>query len=122
MFDSETETPLTPNAGFPSPIKQNGRLYFFRSQLEAYKRALAGLPPEPWKGVDELVPATLTAREFGFGRRTLGRRIAGAVVTSCGAQAAASASPGKPALCRAPSHVRKVARAATPARPGRAFS
>jgi len=89
MFDSQTLS--TRNARFPSPIKQNGRLYFFRRQLEEYKRALAGLPPEPWNGIDELVPATLAAREFGFGRRTLGRRITDAAITRCGAQTAASA-------------------------------
>jgi hypothetical protein len=62
---------------FPSPITQNGRLYFWRSQLEAHKRELAGLPPlnEP-DVIDVLVPAAQAASEFGFGRRTLGRRIA----------------------------------------------
>jgi len=63
---------------FPTPVRQaGGRLYFWRSQLEAYKRALAGLPaPEidPSKP-DVLIPAKDAAAEFGFGRRTLGRRV-----------------------------------------------
>jgi hypothetical protein len=61
----------------PKPVSQNGRLYFWRSQLEAYKRELAGLPPldNPSTTIDELVPAAQAAREFGFGRRTLGRRL-----------------------------------------------
>ena len=62
---------------FPAPIRQNGRLYFFRSHLEEHKRQLAGLPTAPFVGPDQLVPAPEVGREFGWGRRTLGRRIAG---------------------------------------------
>ena len=62
---------------FPIPVKQNGRLYFWRSQLETHKRQLAGLPPLDSLGmVDVLVLAAQVASEFGFGRRTLGRRVA----------------------------------------------
>jgi hypothetical protein len=62
---------------FPSPVQQHGRMYFWRSELEAYKRALAGLPPtDNPNAVDMLVPAAQAASEFGFGRRTLGRRVA----------------------------------------------
>jgi hypothetical protein len=60
---------------FPNPVRQNGRLYFFRSQLEAYKRALAGLPPVEFEGPEVLVPSNPVCLEFGVGRRTLGRRI-----------------------------------------------
>ena len=62
---------------FPSPVQQQGRMYFWRNELEAYKRALAGLPPtDNPNAVDMLVPAAQAASEFGFGRRTLGRRVA----------------------------------------------
>jgi hypothetical protein len=60
---------------FPPAIRQNGRLYFIRDQIENHKLALAGLPPKPPSGVIELVPAGQVAREFGFHRRTLGRRV-----------------------------------------------
>jgi hypothetical protein len=61
---------------FPAPVTQNGRLYFWRSQLERHKRKLAGLPLDNGpKTPDVLVPAAQAAAEFGFGRRTLGRRI-----------------------------------------------
>ncbi len=61
---------------FPSPITQNGRLFFWRSHLEAYKKALAGLPFEADPQPDVLVPAAKVATEFGVCRRTLGRRVA----------------------------------------------
>lgn len=61
---------------FPSPVTQNGRLFFIRDQVENHKRALAGLPPKPASDVVELVPAAKVAAEFGFCRRTLGRRVA----------------------------------------------
>jgi len=70
---------------FPQPLRSNGRLYWRRSQLEAYKRDLireamgasGDLPDCPaGDGVETLVPAGQVSREFGFGRRTLGRRIA----------------------------------------------
>ena len=60
---------------FPPAVRQNGRLYFIRDEIENHKLALAGLPPKPPSGVIELVPARQVAREFGFHRRTLGRRI-----------------------------------------------
>jgi hypothetical protein len=46
--------------------------------VEAYKRALAGLPPlalDP-DFIDVLIPAVSIAAEFGVGRRTIGRRVA----------------------------------------------
>ncbi len=66
---------------FPTPRRIKGRLYFLRSEVEAYKaKALAHAlgsepvapPPPP---VDSLVPAKVIAEELGFGRRTLGRRL-----------------------------------------------
>jgi hypothetical protein len=60
---------------FPPAIRQGGRLFFIRDQIENHKLALAGLPPRPPSGVIELVPAGQVAREFGFHRRTLGRRV-----------------------------------------------
>ena len=63
---------------FPKPIRQNGRLYFVERAIENYKRELAGLPPLPEDSVAKikLLPAVEVAAEFGFGRRTLGRRVA----------------------------------------------
>jgi hypothetical protein len=70
---------------FPKPTRECGRLYWSRAELEQYKRALlcarsgADTAPidAPAEGaVVELVPASQVAKEFGFGRRTLGRRIA----------------------------------------------
>ncbi len=62
---------------FPTPIRQaGGRLYFLRADVENYKLALAGLPPKTFDGPDVLVPAVHVAGELGFGRRTLGRRVA----------------------------------------------
>jgi hypothetical protein len=63
---------------FPQPVRQNGRLYFRRDQIENHKLALAGLPPRPASEVIELVPAAKIASEFGFHRRTLGRRLVSA--------------------------------------------
>ena len=63
---------------FPQPVRQNGRLYFRRDEIENHKLALAGLPPRPASEVIELVPAARVAAEFGFHRRTLGRRLVGA--------------------------------------------
>jgi hypothetical protein len=60
----------------PTPVTQNGRLYFWRSQIETHKRELAGLPPvDNRDAIDVLVPAARVATEFGWGRRTLGRRV-----------------------------------------------
>ncbi len=63
---------------FPAPVRQAGRLYFVDRAIENYKRALAGLPPladDPSAPI-KLRPASEVAADFGFGRRTLGRRIA----------------------------------------------
>ena len=64
---------------FPPAITLNGRLYFDRHLLENYKRALLGLAslPRDERAPIELVPSAQVVKEFGFGRRTLGRRIAG---------------------------------------------
>ena len=63
---------------FPAPIRQNGRLYFVDRAIENYKRELAGLPPLPEEPSAKIIlrPASDVAADFGFGRRTLGRRIA----------------------------------------------
>jgi len=67
-----------PSTNFPAPIRQNGRIYFVDRQIENHKRALAGLPllPDDPSAPIKLRPASEGAAEFGFGRRTLGRRIA----------------------------------------------
>jgi hypothetical protein len=68
---------------FPLPVRRNGRLYWLRSELEVYKRALVraarGLPDAaaPSHSIEEFVPSDQVAKEFGINRRTLGRRIAG---------------------------------------------
>ncbi len=70
---------------FPTPLRlHGGRLYWRRSALEAYKRALiraaGGNVAEPETNPAEpeiFVHADQVAKEFGFGRRTLGRRVAG---------------------------------------------
>ena len=63
---------------FPDPVRLNGRLYWHREAIENHKRSLLGLPPLPAdSGAKiELVSASDVAAEFGFGRRTLGRRLA----------------------------------------------
>jgi len=69
---------------FPAPRKLNGRLFWDRLDIENYKRALLGLPPldrNPSTPI-ELVPASQVTREVGFGRRTLGRRIAASTTNS----------------------------------------
>jgi hypothetical protein len=79
---------MTSTAQFPALIRQNGRLYGERGALENYKRVLAGMPPlnlDPNRPV-ELVPAKQIAAELGFGRRTLGRRIAVNVKADASAQ------------------------------------
>jgi hypothetical protein len=64
---------------FPLPIRPNGRkgerMYFRRSEVEAYKCALAGIAPPKLEGPDTLVPTPQLARELGWNRRTVGRRI-----------------------------------------------
>jgi hypothetical protein len=62
---------------FPAPREINGRKFFVRDEAEAYKRALAGLPPLPKADVIELVPAKTFAAELGISRRSLGRRFSG---------------------------------------------
>lgn len=68
---------------FPAPIRMRGRLFWRRSELESYKRALIahaiGEPPaeNAPPPVESFVTAEQVTKEFGFGRRTLGRRIAG---------------------------------------------
>jgi predicted DNA-binding transcriptional regulator AlpA len=69
---------------FPKPLRMNGRLYWRRSELEAYKQniirsALGEAAPSRENCHDEVelfVTAEQVTKEFGFGRRTLGRRIA----------------------------------------------
>jgi hypothetical protein len=66
------------NIQFPTPIRQRGRLYWDRFSIENHKRSLAGIAAlERDASPIELVPASQIAREFGFGRRTLGRLIEG---------------------------------------------
>ena len=66
------------NIEFPAPRKLNGRLYWDRFEIENYKRALLGLPPleRSTSTPIELITAAQITKEVGFGRRTLGRRIA----------------------------------------------
>ena len=67
----------------PAPFEMNGRLYFKRSELEAYKKAVFAWatggqlapPAESNPPVEEFVSAQQAARELGVGRRTIGRRI-----------------------------------------------
>ncbi len=62
---------------FPQPQLLNGRLYWTRSSLEKYKGQLLGKPFEPGPDfVESFVPSGQVGKEFGFGRRTLGRRVA----------------------------------------------
>jgi hypothetical protein len=70
---------------FPIPIRMNGRLFWQRSKLEAYKHQLISnaigseSAPADKTGlaVESFVSSEQVMKEFGFGRRTLGRRIAG---------------------------------------------
>lgn len=65
------------SAKVPSTVNQNGRRYFWRREIERYKKELAGLPlPEDTPAPDILVPARQFASELGVCVRTLGRRIA----------------------------------------------
>lgn len=75
---------------FPRPIVQNGRNYFDRYELENYKRELIGLTPLPRdeRAPIELVPSAKVTKEFGFGRRTLGRRMATGKSAAAAPQAA----------------------------------
>jgi hypothetical protein len=67
---------MTPE--FPTPVRLNGRLYFVDRAIENHKRKLAGLPalPDDPTAPIKLRPASEVAADFGFGRRTLGRRVA----------------------------------------------
>ncbi len=60
---------------FPSPVMQGDRVMFWRSHLEAYKLALAGLAHESNPLPDVLIRASTLCRELGICRRTLGRRL-----------------------------------------------
>ncbi len=76
---------MSNDPGFPLPIRLRGRLFWRRTELEQYKRnlmasAVGGAFAAHDSNHDQIetfVPAEQVAREFGFGRRTLGRRIAG---------------------------------------------
>jgi hypothetical protein len=60
---------------FPAAVTLKGRMFFWRSHLEAHKKALAGLPFDDNPQPDVLVPASQAAAEFGVCRRTIGRRV-----------------------------------------------
>ena len=73
--------PLNPE--FPRPVSIRGRLFFARSEIERHKAGLLGRVWEPGASfIDTFVPAAEVARELGFGRRTLGRRISAARETT----------------------------------------
>jgi acyl dehydratase len=66
-----------PEIKFPNPFRMNGRLYWRRSSLETYKRAIirqatgATDDPEPvHNDAETFVTAEQVTKEFGFGRRT----------------------------------------------------
>jgi hypothetical protein len=71
-----TEQAKTSTPEFPAPLRLNGRLFFDRHAIENFKRAAFGLPPEERTSEIKLIPAGQVAKEFGFARRTLGRRVA----------------------------------------------
>lgn len=66
----------------PASIIIGGRRYFQRSQIEHLKICLIAratgrdVPPYIMPTVEQFVPASQVAREFGLSRRTLARRIA----------------------------------------------
>ena len=65
------------SAQFPHVIEQKGRQFIRRTDAEAYKKALAGLPFEADANAPEvLVPVKQFAAELGVCVRTIGRRIA----------------------------------------------
>jgi hypothetical protein len=72
-------------AEFPRPIDFNGAIVFERSRVEDYKArivaaAVGGAAPEYVKpAVETFVTARDLARELGFSRRTLGRKIKGMI-------------------------------------------
>ncbi len=88
MTDADPPSPVDPP--FPLPVRMKNRLYWRRSDLEEFKHALLdaalghrfGAPCKnaraetPLSAPDSLVLASTVAEEFGFHRRTLGRRIA----------------------------------------------
>ncbi len=64
---------------FPAPFRRNGRLIWDRFDIENEKRRMLGLRPlerDPSKPI-EFVTAQQLAREFPFGRRTIGRLVKG---------------------------------------------
>src|SRR4051794_40236066 len=85
----ETRLTMSDAPEFPEPIRRNGRLFFIDRQIENYKRALAGLPllPDDPNAPIKFRAAGDVASDFGFGRRTLGRRIAKRNETATGAAA-----------------------------------
>jgi hypothetical protein len=84
---------MSSDLNFPLPLRMNGRLFWRRSELESFKRrlmasALGEAAPETaaQDQIEIFVPSDQVAREFGFGRRTLGRRIAGRRATGAAAE------------------------------------
>ena len=66
---------------FPAPFRHGGRLVWDRLAIENHKRALMGLPlieRDPQAPI-VLVTAKQLATELPYGRRTLGRRVAGRI-------------------------------------------
>jgi hypothetical protein len=69
---------MSSNAEFPSPVYQNGRMFFVDRDAEDYLRALAGRTPLPCDPAEplKLRSAQQFADDLGVGRRTIGRRVA----------------------------------------------
>jgi len=77
---------------FPTIVEQKGRRFVRRSDAEAYKRALAGLPFESDPSAPELlVPMRVFAAELGVCVRTVGRRIVESQKAATGASDAEAA-------------------------------
>jgi hypothetical protein len=75
-----------PKIPFPEPLKHDGNVKFWRSEIELYKARVAfaakdGNPlhvkPLKTDEPDKLVRAATFAEELAISRRTLGRLIAG---------------------------------------------
>ena len=72
---------MSTSPDFPAPYRRNGRLFWDRHEIEAYKRSLMGLAPvdrDPQAPI-AFVSARQLDAEFPFGRRTLGRLVKGRV-------------------------------------------